>query len=66
MEVAWVGERKSEDGGVNSEEGGWGVEVKSRREGPALRASEKVVCERRRCWDGGAGLKAAVARVRME
>jgi len=42
------------------------VEVKSRREGPALRASEKVVGERRTGWDWAAGLEAAVARVRME
>lgn len=58
MEVAWVGERKSD-------EGGWGAEVKSMREGPALSASEKVVCGWRRGWDRGAGLEAAVARARM-
>jgi len=66
VEIAWVGERKSEEGGMNSEEGGWGVEVKSRREGPALRASEKVVCGWRRGRDEGAGSEDAVARVRME
>lgn len=59
MEVAWVGERKSD-------EGDWGAEVKSRREGPALRASEKVVCGWRRGRDEGAGSEDAVARVRME
>ncbi len=66
MEVAWVGERKWEEGGVNSGEGGWGVVVKSKREGPALRASEKVVCGWRRGRDEGAGSEDAVARVRME
>lgn len=41
------------------------MEVKSRREGPALRASEKVVCGWRRGLDGGSALEAAVARVLM-
>ena len=43
----WDGWRKSVEGGENSEEGDEGLEMKSEREGPALRESEKLVCGRR-------------------
>lgn len=63
-EVGCVGERKSLDGGDNSEEGGSGLFAKSSREGPALRASEKVVRGRRRgCGEDG-GSVVAVAKER--